>query len=241
MERIHTVPIQIDDCTVYYDGRMWHRYPQSDKRDTRVYYRSHPWKDEGCSTKVLLLHRCIWEDYNGPIPEGCHIHHIDGNPLNNSISNLACLSVSDHAHAHPWSDERRQATADRMRGDSWIQDICREWHASPEGHEWHVQHAKQVAENVEPRQFFCEQCGKEFWTKPFGTARFCSNACKSAFRRASGVDDETRVCKECGKEFRVNKYRKTLFCSRGCAALYRRCRVDVQDDADSVGGEHPPS
>ena len=33
-------------------------------------------------------HRIIWEMFNGPIPAGMLIDHIDGNKLNNQLSNL---------------------------------------------------------------------------------------------------------------------------------------------------------
>ncbi|MGN0098302.1 MAG: HNH endonuclease signature motif containing protein [Candidatus Methanomethylophilaceae archaeon] len=199
-----------------YDGYAWYRYPDSDKRDQRVYYRN--------STNPngeKFLHRYIWVKYNGPIPEGYLIHHIDGNPLNNDISNLACVSPTEHAQEHPWTDERRAERGDSMRGDSWIQDKCREWHASEEGHQWHVEHGKQVAENMQPKDYVCEYCGKQFSCKPFGANKYCSNACKSAARRASGVDDVELVCKCCGKTFVRNKYCKSECCSRSCANSYR--------------------
>jgi hypothetical protein len=45
-------------------------------------------------------YRKIYEDHFGKIPDGYHIHHIDGNPLNNDISNLQCLSPEDHKNIH---------------------------------------------------------------------------------------------------------------------------------------------
>jgi hypothetical protein len=50
------------------------------------------------------VHRKIWKKHNGDIPKGYHIHHIDGNPYNNDISNLQCVSAEEHAliHASEW-------------------------------------------------------------------------------------------------------------------------------------------
>ena len=67
----------------------------------------------------------------------------------------------------------------------------------------------------------CVVCGKEFEAINNGQNRFCSNKCKSKWRRDSGVDNETRICKHCGKEFVANKYSKTKFCSRKCSSSKR--------------------
>lgn len=50
-------------------------------------------------------HRQIYKSYHGPIPNDedgrtYEIHHIDGNPLNNSIENLIALSIKDHYDIH---------------------------------------------------------------------------------------------------------------------------------------------
>ena len=47
----------------------------------RGYYRS---RTQG---KYRLLHKEVWKDTHGEIPEGCVIHHKDCNKLNNSIEN----------------------------------------------------------------------------------------------------------------------------------------------------------
>lgn len=51
--------------------------------------------------------RNIWKYFNGPIPEKHHIHHKDGDPTNNNIDNLECISSSDHTKLHkPWITSR---------------------------------------------------------------------------------------------------------------------------------------
>jgi hypothetical protein len=50
-------------------------------------------------------HRQIYESCHGPIPKDedgrtFEIHHIDGDPLNNSIENLIALSIQDHYDIH---------------------------------------------------------------------------------------------------------------------------------------------
>ena len=47
-----------------------------------------------------LLHRLIFEDFYGPIPNGCVIHHKDGVKTNNCIMNLQLLTKSEHHKLH---------------------------------------------------------------------------------------------------------------------------------------------
>lgn len=81
----------------------------------------------------------------------------------------------------------------------------------------------------QPISLICENCGEVYETKNLSGSRFCSNACKSAYRRASGVDNETRTCQECGKKFEVNKYEKQTYCSRKCAWKARKKGREVRN------------
>ena len=89
-----------------------------------------------------------------------------------------------------------------------------EWHGTEEGLEWHKEHYEDVKHLLHKRRLIvCDQCGKEYMGEK---GRFCSNSCKSKWRRESGIDDEIRKCIVCDEEFSVNKYSDTVTCSRSC-------------------------
>ena len=48
----------------------------------------------------VLLSRYVWEQANGAIPPGMGIHHMDGNKLNDELSNLELVSKSMHIDKH---------------------------------------------------------------------------------------------------------------------------------------------
>lgn len=177
------------------------------------------------------LHVYVYRTRCGEVPEGHHVHHRDGDKRNNEPSNLALLSGSEHAswHGHHMSAERleevRRILAENARPKA------SEWHGSPEGLAWHSEHGKEVAAARMPERHVCDQCGAVFWYKGRKTGHhFCSNKCKSAFRRASGVDDESRLCERCGREFRANRYSRQRYCCRGCARAARGDGGRVQHD-----------
>lgn len=53
--------------------------------------------------KNLQLHRVIWEEHYGKIPDGMVIHHKDFNKMNNDITNLQAMTFDEHnnIHKHP--------------------------------------------------------------------------------------------------------------------------------------------
>ena len=46
--------------------------------------------------KSATVHRLVWEAFNGPIPEGMEVNHIDQNQQNNHLENLNILTHTDN-------------------------------------------------------------------------------------------------------------------------------------------------
>ena len=98
------------------------------------------------------MHRYVWEFYNGKIPKGYDIHHKDGNTDNNTIENLECITEEEHNRKHAEERKLRGVSEKQRQHLAHIQELAKQWHASPEGLEWHRQHGIKGAQNVPERE-----------------------------------------------------------------------------------------
>lgn len=66
------------------------------KPDPRGYLR------QWCPTRkrIILQHHKIWLDSGRGLPQGMHLHHLDGNRQNNAIENLQLVSSIEHHTIH---------------------------------------------------------------------------------------------------------------------------------------------
>ena len=190
-----------------YMKEVWFNGVRFVKDDTTGYYLN--------SSIRKRLHRYVWEFYNGEIPDGYHIHHTDLDKDNNDISNLELLTAEQHIKLH--ADLRQGECSESQRQHlSNIRSLASDWHGSVEGKEWHKdQYAKSLGLITE-KELTCDNCGATFKSKG-SRARFCSNKCKSSFRRKSKVDYVELQCVVCNSTFSRNKYYKNQTCSRSCA------------------------
>lgn len=160
------------------------------------------------------LHRYVWEKYYGEIPKGFEIHHIDRDKNNNDISNLQLVTKKEHLilHGELQTEEEKQRKRDNLNQN--VRPYASLWHKGKSGKEWHKEHYEKTKDRLhERKEFKCLNCGNKFWATRKG---FCSNACKTAYRRKMGYDNETRICVYCGDKFVTNKYSKVTHCSRSC-------------------------
>lgn len=171
--------------------------------------------------KRVRLHVYVWEYWNGEIPAGYEVHHKDRNKNNNEITNLQLLTTEQHRRIHADdiknSPARKAKAIINLRERALPQAI--KWHKSAKGREWHTKHGKETWENRQPVIYKCTNCGKTFESLNIynkNSNRFCSNKCKSAYRRKMKKDIEQRECIICGKPFFTNKYSKAKTCSCQC-------------------------
>lgn len=170
--------------SVVFNGRKYNRYPESTNPAHRRYFI--------IGGGGQSLHRAIWEHYNGPIPDGWHIHHKDGDWNNNDISNLECIPAEEHRKEHKQYTSEFHKRPEHLAHLERIRPAAAEWHRSEEGRQWHKDN---VAKNFKaggagrvalekareerrknPLKLTCAVCQKPFEAL-ISRAKFCSNTC----------------------------------------------------------------
>ena len=191
-----------------------------------------------CNGKSQRIHRYKWEKEVGPIPEGYHIHHKDGDKDNNDLSNYELLHGSEHLRQHGKSlvhvERLAQCREKALRKAA-------EWHKTEEAREigrknWPISLGLYMDKKITK---ICEYCGKEFKAIEVYAHldKWCGNNCKSNARRKSGVDNEVHQCVVCGKDIIVNKYSKIQACKGECATkltLFKREGIDWRENPDYI-------
>lgn len=87
-----------------FQSRNWPTRPQTRLPFVEFNGKKYTRKPSGyyavTDTSRTMMHRDVWEFYNGPIPEGHQVHHKDGDRGNNAIENLMLVERSDHSRRH---------------------------------------------------------------------------------------------------------------------------------------------
>jgi hypothetical protein len=98
-------------------------------------------------------HRAAWEEVNGPIPEGHHIHHLCNNPGCVNVEHLECVTPIEHARRHAPSEPRCGHGDFYVRPDGGME--CRECRREQRRRRWASDpeyRAKRVAYTRERRR-----------------------------------------------------------------------------------------
>lgn len=69
--------------------------------------------DNGSSYDWVLRAILVWQDANGPLPQGMIIHHKDRNSTNDDLTNLQAMTRKEHLleHKHEYEERRKRAAA----------------------------------------------------------------------------------------------------------------------------------
>jgi len=66
--------------------------------------------------KQMPFARALWVAFNGPIPEGIHVDHINGDRSDDRLCNLRLATVSENNRAHK---AKSPGGSSKYRGVSW--------------------------------------------------------------------------------------------------------------------------
>ena len=132
---------------------------------------------QGYYRRIVQLHRQVWEDNFGSIPEGHQIHHKNGNTADNRLENLECLSVSAHRSHH---NKQKEIHYQKCKIGSRISERKkRVWNLLKEGKTVTSENSLLFWNNRKNEGILCVICGKEFWSRSVKIKnRCCSNACR---------------------------------------------------------------
>lgn len=130
--------------------------------------------------KRVYMHKYVWSYFNGEIPKGYEIHHIDLNRDNNDISNLKLMTIKEHKQLHNELNKQNEETVKKWKGNLKLAiKKAREWHKSDAGKDWHRQHALNSRfGHFDYGERVCEYCGKIYNAKR-KSQKYCSNKCRS--------------------------------------------------------------
>lgn len=136
-----TEPGSVPVDAVEFNGITFRRYPESPQHSHRRYYKPNA---RHIRAGVQALHQEVWKHHNGPIPDGHHIHHHDGDSTNNDISNLELLTSEEHAAEHAEARRERGRSPEQLALLARIRPLAAEWHRSEEGRAWHRDNASKT-------------------------------------------------------------------------------------------------
>jgi len=74
--------------------------PQKASQSKKGYVQVRLYDDSGKLGRLQYVHRLVYQNFKGEIPDGLEIDHIDGNPRNNNLTNLQLLSRRDNTNKY---------------------------------------------------------------------------------------------------------------------------------------------
>ena len=95
-------------CRVCADEQRWmsaggenhYRWQGGETVDQRGYVQVLVPPERRKGHRYQSQHRVVWEDANGPIPEGHIVHHKNEVKTDNRLENLECITRKEHSHIH---------------------------------------------------------------------------------------------------------------------------------------------
>lgn len=182
-----------------------------DEKKCRIYHGKKYYLKDGYYVRSERLHRQVWEDNFGTIPDNFVIHHKNGDMTDNRLENLECLHKSKHHSLHFNSEKQVK----HLHSQRWKATL---WHKSKEGRKWHSENSKRTWKKRKPKERTCVICGKDFLTMNFAGTKYCSQRCRS---KAGYDKNKVKIfCIMCNNQFETQKIKNfARTCSPKCGAM----------------------
>lgn len=84
--------------------------PHIDNRPGKDYYRVQLWRNH--TFKEYQVSRLVWEAFNGPIPEGMQVNHINEDKTDNRLDNLNLMTPKENNN---WGTRIQRAAETRRK------------------------------------------------------------------------------------------------------------------------------
>ncbi|MBR0289662.1 MAG: HNH endonuclease [Selenomonadaceae bacterium] len=164
----------------------------------------------GHYTRPASIHRDVWSYYHGEIPKEHDIHHVDEDKNNNDVSNLQCLSKSQHRSVHNKNLTPVEYTCQfcgkiftSNKTDNNVQFCSKTCY-----NKW--AHRKKTEVRI------CVICGNSFTISKYSPTLTCSLSCRSQLiLKNASVQPIEKICPACGKKFFTHSA-KRKYCSPVC-------------------------
>ena len=96
--------------------------------------------------KEFNIHRLVWETFNGKIPDGMQVNHIDENKLNNRLDNLNLMTPKENTNYGTRNKRASVAMTNGKLSDPVLQltldgELVREWPSMSEADRYGYNHS----------------------------------------------------------------------------------------------------
>jgi hypothetical protein len=125
------------------------------------------------------IHRQMWIDVHGPVPDGYHIHHKDFNPDNNTLENLEPVRYDAHEAMH-----RRHEAEIRVAGLVTCIQCGETFEALKPSMSMYC--SRRCERQYQKEDRVCQWCGKPFRAYSWKKTKCCCKSCGQKLRNLLG-------------------------------------------------------